>query len=106
MARHGGRRAPLYDLRITPRGSTRGYAGKITAAARPAFLSRLGRPGRDRRVILGAILVFFFFPGKHRERELLSAGYQAEDACRAAGLCREDGKQKLGQLMLPMAIRA
>jgi hypothetical protein len=57
------------------------YAEEITHAARGSFLS-----GSDwayaagiLSILLGASLVFFLFPGRDREKELL-AGYAAEDS--------------------------
>ena len=61
------------------------YADQITAAARESFLQ-----GDDWAytaglvaILLGAVLVFFCFPRKAREAELL-ARYHAEDAGQAA----------------------
>jgi EmrB/QacA subfamily drug resistance transporter len=57
------------------------YASQITSAARQAFLD-----GDDwayaagaTAILIGAVLVFFAFPGRVREQELL-AEYQAEDS--------------------------
>jgi len=61
------------------------YSSQIIAAARSSFLD-----GADWAytagiiaIILGAALVFFFFPGKQREDELL-AQYHEEDTAKAA----------------------
>jgi MFS family permease len=57
------------------------YASEITAAAKSSFLS-----GADRAyvvgviaIVIGAVIVFFLFPRKEREDQLLAA-YHAEDA--------------------------
>jgi hypothetical protein len=57
------------------------YASQITAAARQAFLD-----GDDwayaagaTAILIGAVLVFFAFPRRAREQELLAA-YEAEDS--------------------------
>jgi MFS transporter, DHA2 family, multidrug resistance protein len=57
------------------------YAGQITAAARQSFLNgdRWAYTAGIVAVLLGAMLVFFMFPKKDREQQLL-AEYQAEDA--------------------------
>jgi hypothetical protein len=61
------------------------YADQITAAAKAAFLdgdqwAYLAGVGA---VVLGAVIVFFCFPRRDRERALL-AGYEAEDRAPAA----------------------
>jgi DHA2 family multidrug resistance protein-like MFS transporter len=61
------------------------YADQITAAAKAAFLdgdqwAYLAGVGA---VLLGAVIVFFCFPRRDRERALL-AGYEAEDRAPAA----------------------
>jgi DHA2 family multidrug resistance protein-like MFS transporter len=62
------------------------YAGKITAAAKSAFLSgdRWAYLAGIAAVLLGAALVYFLFPGRQREEELL-AGYASEDEHRVGG---------------------
>ena len=57
------------------------YAGKITAAARSAFLSgdRWAYLAAIIAVLAGAAIVFLRFPGKDQEEELL-ASYHAEDS--------------------------
>jgi MFS transporter, DHA2 family, multidrug resistance protein len=56
------------------------YAGQITAAAKQAFLDGddWAYAAGGLAILLGAILVFFAFPRRDRERELLAA-YEAED---------------------------
>jgi MFS transporter, DHA2 family, multidrug resistance protein len=60
------------------------YASKITAAAKSAFLAgdQWAYLTGVAAVVLGAAIVFFLFPKREREEELL-AGYHAQDA--AAG---------------------
>jgi DHA2 family multidrug resistance protein-like MFS transporter len=57
------------------------YSGKITAAARSAFLAgdRWAYAAAIIAVLAGAAVVACYFPGKHREEELL-ARYHAEDS--------------------------
>ena len=57
------------------------YATQITAAAKQAFLDgdQWAYTAGLVAVLLGAVLVFFAFPGKEREQEQL-ASYQAADA--------------------------
>jgi MFS transporter, DHA2 family, multidrug resistance protein len=57
------------------------YAGQITAAARQSFLNgdRWAYTAGIVAVLLGAMLVFFMFPKKDQEQQLL-AEYQVEDA--------------------------
>ena len=62
------------------------YADAISQAAKQSFLS-----GQDWAylagiiaVVVGAVLVFFFFPKAQRERELLEQ-YRTEDADAPAG---------------------
>ena len=59
------------------------YASQITAAAKTSFLhgDQWAYTAGIVAVLLGAVLVFFFFPKADRERELL-ASYAAEDARR------------------------
>ncbi len=61
------------------------YASVITAEARASFLAgdQWAYLAGIVAVLLGAVLVFFFFP-KHAEEEALLARFQAEDAPRAA----------------------
>ncbi len=75
------------------------YASKITAAAKSAFLSgdQWAYLAGIVAVLLGAVIVFFLFPGKRREKELL-AGYESEDEHRApVPSQRAADHQKLGQ---------
>jgi MFS transporter, DHA2 family, multidrug resistance protein len=57
------------------------HAGQITAAAKQSFLDggHWAYTAGLVAVLLGAVLVFFLFPGKDEEQELLAA-YQVEDA--------------------------
>jgi DHA2 family multidrug resistance protein-like MFS transporter len=57
------------------------YAGQITAAAKQSFLDgdQWAYSAGMVAVLLGAVLVFFLFPRKDQEQQLL-ADYQAEDA--------------------------
>jgi DHA2 family multidrug resistance protein-like MFS transporter len=57
------------------------YAGQITAAAKQSFLDgdQWAYSAGMVAVLLGAVLVFFLFPRKDQEQQLL-AEYQAEDA--------------------------
>jgi MFS transporter, DHA2 family, multidrug resistance protein len=67
------------------------YAGEITAAAKTSFLQgdQWAYTAGIVAILLGAVLVFFLFPKKEREEELLS-GYQAEDARRSARPAQTD----------------
>jgi len=57
------------------------YAGQITAAAKQSFLDgdQWAYTAGIVAILLGAVIVFFCFPKKHEEEELL-ARYGAEDA--------------------------
>jgi MFS transporter, DHA2 family, multidrug resistance protein len=62
------------------------YADQITAAAKTSFLQgdQWAYTAGIAAVLMGAVLVFFLFPKRDRERELL-AEYHAEDSGEAAG---------------------
>jgi EmrB/QacA subfamily drug resistance transporter len=62
------------------------YASDIVAAAKSAFLQgdEWAYIAGIVAILIGAAVVFFLFPRRDRERELL-AGYAAEDAKRGAG---------------------
>jgi len=79
------------------------HAGKIIAAAKPAFLSgdQWAYLAGITAVLLGAALVFFLFPGKDREQELL-ARYAAEDEHGRGRHGRQPAShERLGQHLLP-----
>jgi hypothetical protein len=61
------------------------YSKQITAAAQTAFLhgDQWAYAAGIAAVLLGAVLVFFFFPRKGAEEQLLEQ-YTAEDATAAA----------------------
>jgi EmrB/QacA subfamily drug resistance transporter len=68
------------------------YASQITAAAKTAFLQgdQWAYVAGIIAVIIGGFLVFFLFPRKHEEEELLAL-YQAEDAGRPIEQTPESG---------------
>ncbi len=66
------------------------YADQITAAAKESFLAgdHWAYTAGLVAVVIGGILVFFFFPRKQREVELV-AQYHAEDAAALAGSAKD-----------------
>ena len=66
------------------------YADQITAAAKESFLAgdHWAYTAGLVAVVIGAILVFVFFPRKQREVELV-AQYHAEDAAAVAASAKE-----------------
>jgi MFS transporter, DHA2 family, multidrug resistance protein len=78
------------------------YADQITAAARKAFLDgdQWAYTAGMVAVLLGAALVFFLFPSREAERELL-AQYEAEDAVAPAPAPEREPRPEAGPFPEP-----
>ena len=83
------------------------YASEITAAAKSAFLSgdQWAYLAGIIAVLLGAAIVFFLFPGRKGEEELLS-GYEAEDAGGARPAEPPDSSSRIRATLVAPRVRS